>query len=78
MFNYEMDATDSNIVDWYLVRIFVLTDRPDGAIEMLEEMASRPSFLGLGDLNLDPLYDGIRDDPRFQALSRRLESQIEW
>ena len=78
LFNYEMDATDSNIVDWYLVRIFVLTDRPDGAIEMLEEMASRPSFLGLGDLNLDPLYDGIRDDPRFQALSRRLESQIEW
>jgi TolB-like protein/Tfp pilus assembly protein PilF len=77
LFNYEMDATDSNVVDWYLVRIYVLTGRPDEAIAQLEEMASRPSFLGLGDLNLDPLYDGIRDDPRFQALIQRVESQIE-
>jgi TolB-like protein/Tfp pilus assembly protein PilF len=77
LFNYEMDATDSNVVDWYLVRIYVLTGRLDEAIAQLEEMASRPSFLGLGDLNLDPLYDGIRDDPRFQALIQRVESQIE-
>jgi len=55
----------------------VLTGRLDEAIAQLEEMASRPSFLGLGDLNLDPLYDGIRDDPRFQALIQRVESQIE-
>ncbi len=78
LFNYEVDATDSNEVDWYLVRIFVLTGRPDDAIAHLEEMVSRPSFLGLGDLRLDPLYDGIRDDPRFQALIQRLEQQIEW
>jgi TolB-like protein len=78
LFNYGVDATDSNVVDWYLVRIYVLTGRPDEAIAQLEEMASRPSFLGLGDLKLDPLYDGIRDDPRFQALIRQVESQIEW
>jgi TolB-like protein/Tfp pilus assembly protein PilF len=78
LFNYEVDATDANVVDWYLVRIYVLTDRPDDAISHLDEMVSRPSFLGLGDLKLDPLYDGIRDDQRFQALIRRVESQIEW
>ncbi len=78
LFNYEVDATDSNVVNWFLVRTYVLAGRPDAAIAHMEEMLSRPSFLGLGDLKLDPLYDGLRDDPRFQALIPHLEEQIEW
>jgi TolB-like protein/Tfp pilus assembly protein PilF len=78
LFNYEVDATDSNLIAWYLLRTYVLAGRPDDAIAQMEEMLSRPSFLGLGDLKLDPLYDGLRDDPRFQALIQRLEQMIEW
>jgi len=73
-----VDATDSNLIAWFLLRTYVLTSRSDAAIAQLEEMLSRPSFVGLGDLKFDPLYDGLRDDPRFQALIPRLESQIEW
>jgi hypothetical protein len=43
----------------------------------MEELLSRPSVFGLGDLRLDPLYDGLRDDPRYAELVRRLERQIE-
>jgi hypothetical protein len=32
----------------------------------------------LGDLKLDPLYDSLRDDARFQALIPRAEQLIEW
>ncbi|HUT76057.1 MAG TPA: hypothetical protein VM285_00110, partial [Polyangia bacterium] len=78
LLNYDVDAIDSNLVDWFRVRAYVLTGRPDDAITQMEEMVSRPSVFGLGDLKLDPLYDGIRDDPRFQALIQRLEQQIEW
>jgi tetratricopeptide (TPR) repeat protein len=78
LFNYGVDATDSNLIAWFLLRTYVLTGRSDAAIAQLEEMLSRPSFVGLGDLKFDPLYDGLRDDPRFQALIPRLESQIEW
>ncbi len=75
---YEHDAADADIVDWLLIRTYVLTDRPDDAIRHMEVMLSRPSFFGLGDLKLDPLYDSLRDDPRFQALIPRVEQQIEW
>ena len=78
LFNYEVDATDSNLIAWFLLRTYVLAGRPDDAIEQIEEMLSRPSFIGVGDLKLDPLYDGLRDDPRFQALIPRLEQMIEW
>ena len=30
-------------------------------------MLSRPSFFGLGDLKLDPLYDELRGDPRYEG-----------
>ena len=78
LLNYDVDAIDSNLVDWFRVRTYVLTGRPDDAIAQMAELVSRPSLFGLGDLRLDPLYDGIRDDPRFQALIQRLEQQIEW
>jgi len=75
---YEQDAADGDVADLFLVRTYVLLDRPDDAIALMEDMLSHTGVLGLGDLKLDPLYDGIRDDPRFQALIRNLESQIEW
>jgi TolB-like protein/Flp pilus assembly protein TadD len=74
---YDVDAVDSDLVDWNLVQTYVLTGRDDEAFTHMEELLSRPSVFGLGDLRLDPLYDGLRDDPRFPELVRRLERQIE-
>jgi TolB-like protein/predicted Zn-dependent protease len=75
---YERDAADGDIAEWLLARTYLLVGRPDDAIAQLEYMASHPGVLGLGDLKLDPLYDGIRDETRFQALIREVEGQVEW
>jgi len=75
---YEDDAADAGVLNWFLLRTYVLTGRYDDAIERMEIMLSHPSIFGLGDLKLDPLYDSLRSDPRFQALIPQLEQMIEW
>ena len=38
------------------------------ALDMLEDMLSRPSALSVGLLRVQPEWDAIREHPRFQAL----------
>ena len=78
LYAYEQDAADGDTFDWLLARTYVLTDRPDDAIAHMEQLLSRPSVFGLGDLTLDPLYDPLREDPRYEALIRQAEGLIEW
>jgi hypothetical protein len=44
------------------------TGRPEQAIDLLEELMSIPSLVNANILKLDPWYDSLRDNPRFQAL----------
>jgi hypothetical protein len=54
--------------------IHLILGHRDDALRMLREQAARPSsVLSLiptttGALRLDPLFDPVRNDPRFQAL----------
>ena len=76
--DYELDAADSSAGNWFLLRTYVVAGRTDEAIEQMAVMLSRPSFFGLGDLELDPLYDPLRADPRYEGLIRQAERLIEW
>jgi serine/threonine-protein kinase len=51
-----------------LARILAHFDEHDRAIDILEEELPAPSWLSVPILEIDPIWDPLRDHPRFQAL----------
>ena len=71
------DAVDGQTVLTEVSMIYaVLSDR-DAAFRTLDALVSYPSQVGAGRLRLDPIYDPLRDDPRFDALIRKAEAAEE-
>jgi hypothetical protein len=57
-----------------LARIYVMVGEYDAAIDQLEFLLSRPGELSIPLLRLDPAWDPLRDQPRFNgcfAIRRR-------
>jgi len=51
-----------------LARVYAMTGRTDEAIDLLERLLSIPADISKWDLRLDPYWDPLRGDPRFEAL----------
>ena len=51
-----------------LAHIYILVGEYDQAIDQLEYLLSIPSYVSIWRLKLDPLYDPLREHPRFQRL----------
>ena len=51
-----------------LASIYAWTSEPDLAIEQLEIAAKIPHGVHYGDLRLDPIWDSLRGDPRFEKI----------
>ena len=60
-----------------LAEISVIVGDYDTAIEALEQALSVPSFISVPLLRVDPLYDPLRDNPRFQALLAKYDQPAE-
>ena len=52
-------------------RIYGIAGMPAEAIEMLEPLFSPPSRTSVYTVDLDPAFDGIREDPEFVAMMER-------
>jgi serine/threonine-protein kinase len=62
-------AMDGGMLIQYLAVIYAWTGEKDRAIERLAEAAKLPgSHITYGYLRLDPFWDPLRGDPRFEAI----------
>jgi tetratricopeptide (TPR) repeat protein len=65
---YSFDAHLAPIRKQDLMEILIITGDYEAALEIMEQLLGTPSWLSKGILKLDPIYDKIRDMPRFQEL----------
>ena len=51
-----------------MAEVYANAGEPELAIDLLEELMSIPSPINVGLLKVDPWYDPLRGNPRFEAL----------
>jgi eukaryotic-like serine/threonine-protein kinase len=62
------DATNGPYVQHQLARIYILVGEPEKALDQLEPLLKIPYWLSPGWLKIDPNFDPLRNNPRFQKL----------
>jgi serine/threonine-protein kinase len=55
-------------VQLQMVRIYLLVGEPEKALDQLEPLLKVPFYLSPGWLRIDPTFDPVRNNPRFQTL----------
>jgi tetratricopeptide (TPR) repeat protein len=62
------DADQGPYYQHQLARIYMLVGEPEKALDQLEPLLKMPYFLSPGWLKIDPNFDPLRKNPRFQKL----------
>jgi hypothetical protein len=52
----------------FLAQVLAMTGDRDGAFDKLSKLVKLPSALNHGDLKLNPVWDDVRDDTRFDRI----------
>ncbi|CAN5869258.1 adenylate/guanylate cyclase domain-containing protein [soil metagenome] len=70
------DAVDAFVLLDTVTALYILAGDRDAAFRVLDALASIPAGnqLSAAHLRLNPLYDSLRDDPRYPALLSKLEA----
>ena len=53
---------------WVLAKIYTLMGEPERAIDQLETVLRIPYWVSAGWLRVDPTFETLRGNPRFQKL----------
>jgi TolB-like protein/Flp pilus assembly protein TadD len=69
------DALEGPKIAVALAQIYAWTGENDQALPLLERSLSTPNGVTVPSLRLDPIWDPLRSDPRFQALIEKYESR---
>lgn len=62
------DVYDGALVLEGLAHVYTLSNEPDRAIELLQKLATMPSYINYARLKLHPTWTPLRGDPRFQKI----------
>src|SRR5205085_4392383 len=62
------DAFDGPIMSLQLAQIYALIGDKDQALQLIERSLNTPNGITVQSLKLDPIWDGLRNDPRFKTL----------
>src|SRR5262249_17220210 len=62
------DGYDGPYYQHQLVRVYMLVQEPEKALDRLEPVLRIPYFLSPAWLKIDPNFDSLRRNPRFQRL----------
>jgi tetratricopeptide (TPR) repeat protein len=62
------DGVSGPYIQHQLVRIYILVGEPEKALDCLEPLLDIPYYLSPGWLRIDPNFDPLRGNPRFQRL----------
>jgi Tfp pilus assembly protein PilF len=63
-----VDALAGPMCENRLAQVLAVTGDPDGAFDKLGKLVKLPFGLNYGDLKLNPMWDDLRNDPRFDRI----------
>jgi serine/threonine-protein kinase len=69
------DAFDGPTQEIELAKIYTRVGQSDMALDLIEKLLSIPCDFSVGLLRLDPVWDPLRDHPRFQALLEEYDTE---
>jgi serine/threonine-protein kinase len=69
------DAVDGPEITEGVAQVYTTLGDNDRAIEILDGLLNRPSYVTVQDLRVNPIWDPLRNDPRFQALIDRHDTK---
>lgn len=70
-----VDAFEGPDITGVLAEVYAVTGEKAKAIGLLDRLLSRPGYLTVTLLTLDPAWDGLQDDSAFQSLLKKYESR---
>jgi serine/threonine-protein kinase len=65
---YRADAFFGALCAEARARVLAQVGDADAALDQIDRLLTKPAFFSIHSIQLDPLYDPIRDHPRFKAL----------
>ena len=71
---YREDHFDGPSLAESRAQILAQAGEPDAALDEIERLLAEPSWLSVNALRLDPIWDPIREQPRFKALVKKYSS----
>jgi hypothetical protein len=66
------DAYDGMLVLQSLAQVYTWTGEPDQALDLLRQLLRMPGYITYGYLRVDPSWDPLRSDPRFNKFLESL------